>query len=78
MTFHGYFKGEIINNWNMKPFESQRNFSAGSWDLRKVERRQVQCEIDFPNRRGAQRRSQFIEVELMLEPDPEIVVDKPR
>jgi hypothetical protein len=34
-----------------------RSFRGGAWDLRKVERRQEQMTITFPDRRKAERRA---------------------
>jgi hypothetical protein len=34
-----------------------RSFRGGAWDLRKVERRQEQVTISFPDRRKADRRA---------------------
>jgi hypothetical protein len=36
---------------------SLRNFKGGSWDLRKEDRRRIQLEISFPDRRRNDRRS---------------------
>lgn len=36
---------------------SLRNFKGGSWDLRKEDRRRMQLEISFPDRRRSNRRS---------------------
>jgi len=41
----------------MTPDLSLRNFKAGSWDLRKRERRQSQVTIEFPDRRSNERRA---------------------
>ncbi len=36
---------------------ASRQFSGGSWDLRKDERRKSQASIDFPDRRKGERRT---------------------
>lgn len=36
---------------------ASRQFSGGSWDLRKEERRKSQASIDFPDRRKGERRA---------------------
>lgn len=38
------------------PTSGLRSFKGGAWDLRKVERRQVQQDIAFPDRRVENRR----------------------
>jgi hypothetical protein len=40
----------------MMPDLSLRTFKAGSWDLRKRDRRQSQIVIEFPDRRRDERR----------------------
>ena len=37
----------------------KREFKRGSWDLRKEDRRKVQVNIDFPDRRKESRRAEF-------------------
>lgn len=53
----------------MKPETSLRSFHAGSWDLRKRERRQVQVLIPFPDRRRNERRAIKALVEADSHPD---------
>jgi hypothetical protein len=36
---------------------SLRSFKGGSWDLRKEDRRRMQLDISFPDRRRSDRRS---------------------
>jgi hypothetical protein len=56
----------------MMPDLSFRNFKAGSWDLRKRERRQRQDMIEFPDRRRSERRGADLEFDREL-----TWVDKP-
>jgi hypothetical protein len=50
----------------MTPDLSIRNFKAGSWDLRKRERRQSQVAIEFPDRRSNERRGSDVEFDRDL------------
>jgi hypothetical protein len=50
---------------------TSRQFSGGSWDLRKTERRKSQASIDFPDRRKGERRTfGFTEPETTLYAQP--------
>jgi hypothetical protein len=47
----------------MTPDLSFRSFKAGSWDLRKRERRERQLTIEFSDRRGRERRGAADEID---------------
>jgi hypothetical protein len=48
----------------MENLQDNRDYSKGSWDLRKGDRRKRQLPISFPDRRQGPRRSGFIEMKL--------------